>query len=181
MPPVSEVFFVPQKPFMNAGALRAQLLFPRADPATSSAAAHSEIALAREVSMTLPASPSLAARLGDLLGVPIFARGPDARPLIPADPLADADAAAAPDYGPDRPLPSDEELRSMLRTCGLASLARLHHLDEERDWGQVLSVGEQQRVAMCRLLVSAPLLAFLDEVRSVRELWFLIVSVSCMF
>ncbi len=39
-------------------------------------------------------------------------------------------------------------------------------LGAERDWGHVLSLGEQQRVAMLRLLCHAPALAFLDEATS---------------
>ena len=38
-------------------------------------------------------------------------------------------------------------------------------LDAELEWAHVLSLGEQQRVAFLRLLLHAPALAFLDEVR----------------
>lgn len=38
-------------------------------------------------------------------------------------------------------------------------------LDAELEWAHVLSLGEQQRVAFLRLLLHAPALAFLDELR----------------
>ena len=40
-------------------------------------------------------------------------------------------------------------------------------LDAELEWAHVLSLGEQQRIAFLRLLLHAPALAFLDEVRRV--------------
>ena len=36
-------------------------------------------------------------------------------------------------------------------------------LEEERNWGQVLSPGEQQRVAFARILLKKPDWVFLDE------------------
>lgn len=50
---------------------------------------------------------------------------------------------------------------------GLAPLFfRVGGLGAECDWSHVLSLGEQQRVAMLRLLTHAPALAFLDEATS---------------
>ena len=38
-----------------------------------------------------------------------------------------------------------------------------------RDWGDQLSLGEQQRLAFARVLVQRPRLAILDEARAGRE------------
>jgi ABC-type uncharacterized transport system fused permease/ATPase subunit len=59
----------------------------------------------------------------------------------------------------------DQQLQQLLASVRLGHL--LHRfpagLDTEVDWASVLSLGEQQRVALVRLLVHRPLLAFLDE------------------
>jgi ABC-type uncharacterized transport system fused permease/ATPase subunit len=43
-------------------------------------------------------------------------------------------------------------------------------LDREESWAEILSVGEQQRVAFLRLLVAEPALAFLDEATSALDM-----------
>lgn len=43
------------------------------------------------------------------------------------------------------------------------------NLSAVEQWGEVLSVGEQQRVAFLRLLRAAPALAFLDEATSAMD------------
>ena len=48
--------------------------------------------------------------------------------------------------------------------AGLAD--RMGGLDAEMEWSHVLSLGEQQRIAILRLLLHCPALAFLDEVPS---------------
>lgn len=42
-------------------------------------------------------------------------------------------------------------------------------LDAEHDYSHMLSAGEQQRIAFCRLLLHAPELAFLDEATSALD------------
>ena len=59
----------------------------------------------------------------------------------------------------------DSELADLLEDVALPHLAaKLGGLDAEADWARVLSQGEQQRVAMLRLLLHQPTVAFLDEV-----------------
>lgn len=98
-PPLGEMLFLPQRPYMILGTLREQLLYPHLD---------------REV--------------------------------------------------------TDEELQEVLRRVNLEDLPRrVGGFDAVLDWGQVLSLGEQQRVAFARLLLARPRFAFLDEATSALD------------
>ncbi|EFJ13542.1 hypothetical protein SELMODRAFT_424412 [Selaginella moellendorffii] len=62
---------------------------------------------------------------------------------------------------------SDADLMEVLRRVKLEQLLeRSFHLDANADWSSVLSLGEQQRLAFARLLLSKPKLALLDEATS---------------
>jgi len=67
---------------------------------------------------------------------------------------------------------TDEPLLQALRTVQLARLAEggAAGLDDVRDWGDELSLGEQQRLAFARVLVNKPRLAILDEATSALDL-----------
>ena len=58
---------------------------------------------------------------------------------------------------------SDQQLLSILRTMQLDDLT---NLDQQQDWSQRLSTGEQQRLAFARLLLTKPTYALLDEATS---------------
>jgi putative ATP-binding cassette transporter len=59
---------------------------------------------------------------------------------------------------------SDEELKEVLHKVKLSQLlARLGGFDVEFDWGHILSLGEQQRIAFARLFLAKPKISFLDE------------------
>ncbi len=99
-PPLKEMLFLPQKPYMIMGTLRSQLLYPN---------------VSRDV--------------------------------------------------------SDDELLDLLRSVNLPDLAqRVGGLDVELDWSTLLSVGEQQRVALARLLLASPAYAMLDEATSALDI-----------
>jgi len=98
-PPLTEMLFLPQRPYMVLGSLREQLLYPHLD---------------REA--------------------------------------------------------TDEELRAVLEKVNLADLPdRVGGFDAVLDWGHLLSLGEQQRLAFARLLLTGPRYAVLDEATSALD------------
>lgn len=65
---------------------------------------------------------------------------------------------------------SETELLSLLDRVRLSDLAeRFGGLDAERDWEKVLSIGEQQRLAFARVLLSRPRYVVLDEATSALD------------
>jgi putative ATP-binding cassette transporter len=62
---------------------------------------------------------------------------------------------------------SDEELRRLMEMVNLTAAAeRSGGMDAVLDWGKVLSLGEQQRIAVARVLMARPRYAILDEATS---------------
>ena len=84
------------------------------------------------------------------------------RPYLPLGALADA--LAYPRSAAE--LPRDH-LVEALRTVGLPEL--VDRLDEEANWAQRLSIGEQQRLAFARVLLARPEIVFLDEATSALD------------
>ena len=69
----------------------------------------------------------------------------------------------------ERSIP-DAELLAVLEQVSLSELAaRGGGLGADLDWDKTLSVGEQQRLAFARLLLTAPRFAFLDEATSALD------------
>ena len=65
---------------------------------------------------------------------------------------------------------SDLELLELLEKVNLADLAeRFGGLDVELDWEKLLSIGEQQRLAFARVLLTRPRFAMLDEATSALD------------
>jgi putative ATP-binding cassette transporter len=84
------------------------------------------------------------------------------RPYLPLGTLADA--LAYPRAAAELPRAS---LFEALRAVGLPQL--VDRLDEEGNWAQSLSIGEQQRVAFARVLLARPEIVFLDEATSALD------------
>ena len=98
-PPLQNMFFLPQRPYMIIGTLRSQLLYPS-----------------------------------------------------------------------DKQNVTEDELNEVLKTVNLANLGeRFGGLEVEADWGKILSLGEQQRVAFARVLLAKPRYVILDEATSALD------------
>ena len=84
------------------------------------------------------------------------------RPYLPLGTLADALVYP----GAAEELPHDS-LADALRAVGMPEL--VNRLDEEANWAQRLSIGEQQRLAFARVLLARPQIVFLDEATSALD------------
>ena len=62
---------------------------------------------------------------------------------------------------------TDGQAAEILRQCHLGHLVA--RLDEEQDWSRILSLGEQQRLAIGRALLNRPQVVFLDEASSAMD------------
>ncbi|MDB5777044.1 MAG: transporter ATP-binding protein [Herbaspirillum sp.] len=69
-------------------------------------------------------------------------------------------------YYPAAPRDGDEAVAA-LRDCMLGKL--IPRLDDEDDWTRILSLGEQQRLAIGRVLLAKPDMLFLDEASSAMD------------
>ena len=109
-----------------------------------------------------------------LAGLWPYAEGWVARPLgnralflsqRPYLPLGDLRTAIA--YPATGSPGDDPRMQQALRQVNLAQLAE--RLDVSCDWSNILSVGEQQRLAFARLLFNRPQVVFLDESTSAMD------------
>lgn len=67
-------------------------------------------------------------------------------------------------------MPTTDDLVKVLEDVRLDYLlARFESLDSTYEWSSVLSLGEQQRLAFARLLLSKPKLVLLDESTSALD------------
>ena len=83
------------------------------------------------------------------------------KPYLPLGTIADIVSS------PGEKKADADEIRKVLEEVGLPSLK--DHLDDDQMWGQVLSLGEQQRLAFARVFVTRPSAVFLDEATSALD------------
>jgi putative ATP-binding cassette transporter len=86
-------------------------------------------------------------------------------PQLPYIPLGDLRAVAS--YPREQGAVSDREIQQALVKVSLSHL--VIRLNDVRDWAKTLSVGEQQRIAFARILLSTPRAVFLDESTSAMD------------
>ncbi|WP_301122887.1 ABC transporter ATP-binding protein/permease [Mycolicibacterium fortuitum] len=84
---------------------------------------------------------------------------------LPYAPLGDLRTVAS--YPAPAGTYGDDEIRAALDTVALGNLTS--RLDDDADWGKVLSPGEQQRIAFARVLLAKPAAVFLDEATSALD------------
>jgi putative ATP-binding cassette transporter len=143
----------------------------------------SNVALVKDLSLELPPSASLLVRgqsgvgkstlLRAMAGLWPYVDGTIVRPLdqqslfLPQKPYLPLGTLRLSLYYPGIPAQTDDQAAATLRRCHLGHLVA--RLDEEDDWTRILSLGEQQRLAIGRLLLNHPRVAFLDEASSAMD------------
>ena len=138
--------------------------------------------LVADLNLSLTTSASLLIRgksgigkttlLRAIAGLWPYVGGQVVRPLgnkalfLPQKPYLPLGTLRAALYYPAAPQ-SDEEAAAVLRRCQLGHLVA--RLDADADWARTLSLGEQQRLSIGRVLVNRPQLVFLDEASSAMD------------
>ncbi|KAF2531808.1 hypothetical protein F2Q70_00033583 [Brassica cretica] len=175
-----EIFYVPQRPYMAVGTLRDQLIYPlTSDQETVPLTETGMVELLENVGPNGSGKSSLFRVLGGLW------------PLVSGHivkPGVGSDLNKEIFYVPQRPymavgtlrdqliypLTSDQEtvpltetgMVELLENVDLEYLLDRYQPDKEVNWGDELSLGEQQRLGMARLFYHKPKFAILDECTS---------------
>ena len=140
-------------------------------------------ALVTDLTLDLPPASSLLIQgrsgvgkttlLRAIAGLWPYAEGTVFRPLdqqtlfLPQKPYLPLGTLRSSLHYPNIPPQTGDVAAAILRRCHLEHL--IDRLDEEDDWTRILSLGEQQRVAIGRVLLTRPLIVFLDEASSALD------------
>jgi hypothetical protein len=177
MVPQGDIFFVPQRPYVVLGTLRDQLLYPTwaklesaelaASSSSSSNGNGAEDGSADDASKaTATAEAGSKSGGGDANPTSSSSSGGDGGTASIREGFIGSTSGSSSSNGNGstgessarsrRPLPGDAELRSALRAVQLGPLLERvgGNLDALADWAATLSLGEQQRLAFARVLLS---------------------------
>lgn len=161
------IFFVPQRPYMVLGSLRQQLLYPTWSEVVSPELSGELVKGFPITSSTLSAVTTSVTDNGSVPtngSVTVNGSVTDNSSVSASPPPSNAPLPIRP------PQPSDEELIDVIKRVRLGHLLeRPEGLEAKVEWASVLSLGEQQRLAFARLLLSQPLLALMDESTSALD------------
>ena len=138
--PESGALFLSQKPYLPLGSLRDALYYPNVLPDLDNLLLEQDIAQQQTAASRLSGTPK---NLDNMLQATM--------------PLQTPGVGRSP----------DPEAQQVLKQVQLGHL--IDRLDEIADWGRILSLGEQQRLAFGRLLLARPDAAFLDEATSAMD------------
>jgi vitamin B12/bleomycin/antimicrobial peptide transport system ATP-binding/permease protein len=132
------------------------------------AAEHADFAAAERVLITGPSGAGKSTLLRAIAGIWPFGSGTVTVPtrakmmLLPQRPYFPVAAlAAAVAYPAERATFADARIAEALTAVGLPQLVA--RLGDQEHWNRMLSLGEQQRLAIARVLLHAPDYLFLDE------------------
>ncbi|GAB2905229.1 ABC transporter ATP-binding protein/permease [Paralcaligenes sp. KSB-10] len=139
--PESGALFLSQKPYLPLGSLREALYYPSQLPGAAGTSIIASPQRQQEAAMT--SSRGGSANLDTL--------------LVSSDSLLETQPSNL----------SDGQAQEVLKQVQLGHL--IDKLDEVADWGRILSLGEQQRLAFGRMLLARPDAAFLDEASSALD------------
>ncbi|MCE3268812.1 MAG: transporter ATP-binding protein [Burkholderiales bacterium] len=84
------------------------------------------------------------------------------KPYLPIDTLKNAIC-----YPQTQSLPNDAKINELLVKCSLGNLN--NRLNDLASWSDILSIGEQQKIAFCRILINKPDIIYLDEATSALD------------
>jgi vitamin B12/bleomycin/antimicrobial peptide transport system ATP-binding/permease protein len=140
------------------------------------------VPLVTDLNLELPPAASLLIRgpsgigkttlLRAMAGLWPYVEGTIARPdqqslFLPQKPYLPLGTLRSSVYYPGTPPQADGQAAAILRRCHLGHLVA--RLDDEDDWTRILSLGEQQRLAIGRVLLNRPQVVFLDEASSAMD------------
>lgn len=157
--PEHSALFLSQKPYLPLGSLRDALYYPNQVLHDGMAIPASEGNLEQDLTRAGFTRKTLSRQSQAL---------PEVAPIRPSDALP-PDATASllvPDNGSGL-ANTNGKAAEILTRIQLGHL--VDRLDEVADWGRILSLGEQQRLAFGRLILAAPQAAFLDEATSAMD------------
>lgn len=175
--------------FLDSMDSAAQLASAQIEPGTQRFSVESltvctpaNVMLVEGLSLTLPRASSLLIRgksgigkttlLRAVAGLWPFVDGKIVRPVdqqslfLPQKPYLPLGTLRLALYYPAA-IQAGDQASAVLRQCHLGHLVA--HLDEEADWARTLSLGEQQRLAIGRILLNCPQVVFLDEASSAMD------------